>query len=110
MSQPNRPDRPLGDVATRLLFENERVRVWQMKLEPDAESATHRHDLDYLLVQVAGDRIAAVPEPDSRGPYTEYFESDVKPGRTVFISRGGVETARNVGAETYREILIELKD
>ena len=105
-----RPDRELGDVATRLLFENERVRVWQMKLEPGAESATHRHDLDYLLVQIAGDRIAAVPEPDAEGPYTEYVESDVEPGRTVYIERGGIETARNVGTELYREILIELKE
>ena len=29
---------------------------------------------------------------------------------TVFVRRGGVETARNVGAEPYREIIIELKE
>ena len=25
---------PLGDVATKLLFENERVKIWEMRLEP----------------------------------------------------------------------------
>ena len=27
-------DRVLGDIATKLLFENDRVRVWEMQLEP----------------------------------------------------------------------------
>lgn len=47
-----------GDVATKVLFENDRVRVWEMTLEPEARSELHRHDLDYLLVFLEGDRIA----------------------------------------------------
>ena len=58
-------ERMLGHVATRLLHENERVRIWEMDLAPGARSATHRHDLDYVLVQIDGDRIAAEPEPDT---------------------------------------------
>ncbi len=104
---PEEPD--FGDVATRLLFENDRVRIWQMKLAPGEESALHRHELDHVLIQIAGDRIAVVPDERSQGPYQDYMEADVKPGQTVFVPRGGVETARNVGAETYREILVELK-
>jgi hypothetical protein len=102
-------ERILGDVATRLLFENERVRVWELDLEPGARSAPHRHDVDYVLVQIEGDRIAAVPEPDSRGPFRAYVEAAVVPGRTRYVARGGVETAVNVGRRRYREILIELK-
>ena len=26
--------RPLGDIATKLLFENARVRIWEMKIQP----------------------------------------------------------------------------
>ena len=40
----------------------------------------------------------------------DYLEAEVIPGMTVFVRRGGVETARNVGTEPYREIIIELKD
>jgi hypothetical protein len=102
-------DRVLGGVGTRVLFENERVRVWELDLAPGERSATHRHDLDYVLVQIEGDRIAAQPEADTRGSFTSYVEGDVAPGTTRFIARGGIETAINVGRRRYREILIELK-
>jgi len=98
---------PLGAVATRVLFENERVRMWELTLAPGEASALHRHDLDYVIVLLDGDRIAAVPGPgSSRGPR----ESEVTPGRSVFLTRGDVEWAVNTGARPYRELLIELKD
>ncbi|MBV8296705.1 MAG: cupin [Acidimicrobiia bacterium] len=103
-------DRVLGDVGTRLLFENDRVRVWELRLAPGEDSAAHRHDLDHLLIQLSGDRVAVIPEPDTEGPYKDYLEAEVIPGMTVFVARGGVETARNVGSQPYREIIIELKD
>ena len=102
-------ERVLGDVATRLLFENERVRIWEMDLAPGARSATHRHDLDYVLVQIEGDRIAAEPEPDTAGTFRTYIEAEVAPGKARFLARGGIETAVNVGQRRYREILVELK-
>jgi hypothetical protein len=101
--------RTLGDVATRLLFENDRVRVWEMELAPGERSATHRHDLDYVLVQLEGDRIAADFEPDTAGTRRGHVAGTVEPGKTRFIARGGIETAVNVGTKRYREILIELK-
>jgi hypothetical protein len=101
--------RILGDVATRLLHENERVRIWEMDLAPGEQSATHRHAHDYVLVQIEGDRIAARFEPDTAGTYRDYVEGMVEPGKTRFIARGGIETAINVGTRRYREILIELK-
>ena len=104
-----KPERILGEVATRLLVENERVRIWEMDLAPGTRSAIHRHDLDYVLVQIDGDRIAGQPEPDTGGAYRDYIEGEVEPGKTRFIRRGGIETAINVGKRRYREILIELK-
>src|SRR5206468_3524002 len=62
-----------------------------------------------LLVEIEGDRIAAMPEPDTGGAYTEYVEADVVPGKARYIRRGGIETAINVGRCRYREILVELK-
>ncbi|MGH7287929.1 MAG: hypothetical protein ACREI8_07920 [Myxococcota bacterium] len=103
-------ERRLGDVATKLLFENERVRIWEMRMRPGEEGDVHRHELDYVLVQIEGDRMAVVPEPDSGGAYRDYLEADVFPGNTLFIERGGIEKAKNVGKRAYREILIELKD
>jgi len=49
----------LGNVATRLLFENERVKVWEMRLGPGESSDLHRHALDYLLYILEGTSIDA---------------------------------------------------
>ncbi len=103
-------DRVLGDVGTKLVYEDDRVRVWRVRLAPGEKGQVHRHELDHLLVQVAGDRIAVVPEPDSEGPFREYLEADVVPGAVVAVTRGGIETARNVGSEPYLEVVVELKD
>jgi beta-alanine degradation protein BauB len=39
-------DRVVGDIATKLVMENDRVRIWEMRLEPGEESDLHRHDHD----------------------------------------------------------------
>ncbi|HLX87113.1 MAG TPA: hypothetical protein VKR22_01425 [Acidimicrobiales bacterium] len=103
-------ERVMGDVGTKLLFEDERIRVWQVRLAPGERGELHRHDLDHLLIQVAGDRIAVAPEPDSAGPFRDYLEADVIPGAVVKVTRGGVERACNVGQEPYLEVVVELKD
>jgi hypothetical protein len=100
----------LGGVGTKVLFENDRIRVWHLRLAPGEESPVHRHDLDHVLIQISGDRIAVAPEPDTQGPYRDYMEADVLPGAVVAVSRGGVEVARNVGEKPYLEVIIELKD
>lgn len=102
-------DRILGNIGTTLVLENDRVRVWELDLAPGAKSDVHRHDLDYLIVQIEGQRIAAVPEIDSAGKYKEYIEAEAQPGKVSYITRGGIETAVNVGTRRYLEILIELK-
>jgi hypothetical protein len=103
-------ERVLGPIGTEVVYENDRVRVWEMRLAPGESSAVHRHDLDYMLVLLEGDKIAARPEPDTHGAFDEYLEADVVPGAVVYIEKGGIETAVNIGEQPYREIIIELKD
>jgi hypothetical protein len=103
--------RKLGDVATKKLFENDRVKVWEMLLEPGESSDLHEHTLDYLLIQLDGDKIAGIFEPDTHGSFPAgTVEGDVEPGNVIYIERGGIETAKNTGQRRYREILVELKD
>jgi beta-alanine degradation protein BauB len=101
-------ERELGDVGTKVLFENEHVRVWEMDLAPGESSAVHRHDHDYILVILEGDRIAAIPEPDSGGDHAEYFEAEVQTPMVVELKKGGIETAKNIGEQRYYELLIEI--
>ncbi len=104
-----KPDRELGDIANRVVFENERVRIWEMKLEPGKDGPVHQHDLDHVLIQIDGDRMAVVPEPDTKSRYDTYQEADVFPGQIFYVEKGGIETARNVGARAFHEIIVELK-
>jgi predicted metal-dependent enzyme (double-stranded beta helix superfamily) len=105
------PERTLGDVATKPLFENDRVKVWEMELEPGESSDVHEHRLDYVLIQLEGDKIAGIFEPDTGGSYPPgTVEGDVAPGSVIYIERGGIEAAKNTGQRRYREILVELKD
>ena len=103
-------ERRLGEIANRVIFENERVRIWEMRMPAGEIGPPHRHALDHILVQISGDRMAVVPEADSAGPYREYLEAEVVPGQIFYVTRGGVERAKNVGEREYHEILIELKD
>ena len=98
---------PLGDVANSFHFENEHVRVWEMDLAPGEASDLHRHDCDYLVILLEGDRVAGVPPVDT-GVACQI--ADVERGKIAFVPKGGTEWAVNIGKRPYREILIELKE
>jgi len=102
--------RELGGVGTKVVFENDQVRVWVLRLAPGERSAVHQHDLDHLLIQISGDRIAVEPEADAQGPHRDYMEAAVIPGMVAHVPKGGIETAVNVGSEPYYEIIVELKN
>jgi quercetin dioxygenase-like cupin family protein len=98
------PETPLGDVATQLLYENDRVKVWEMRLEPGEASDLHRHDFEYFFVVVEGESI------DADFANGKSIRLPVEPGRVIFVPPGNTETAVNRSAVRYREILVELKD
>ncbi len=98
---------PIGQVANTLLYEDDEVRIWEMKLEPGEHSDLHHHEHDYILVIDSGDLVAGVPPKDSP---MDLFVGRVPPqGNTVRVPKGGTEWALNIGEKTYHEILIELK-
>jgi quercetin dioxygenase-like cupin family protein len=96
--------RELGDVATRLLLENDRVRIWEMDLAPGERSAFHEHRLPYVLCILEGESIDADLE-DGRT-----IHIPVEPGKFLYVPAGGRETAVNRSPVRFRELLIELKD
>jgi hypothetical protein len=95
---------PIGE----LLFENEHVRVWENVVEPGEESLVHRHDHDYLAIELEGDRVVHNPVKDGDFPRMEH---EVAAAGSVMHIRGGVtETAINTGATRFRTIIVELLD
>ncbi|MAG30299.1 MAG: hypothetical protein CL908_05310 [Deltaproteobacteria bacterium] len=104
----NEPTAKLGDVASRVIFEDDHLRIWEMILEPGEASDLHQHDLDYYLVISEGDYVAGVTLEDD--PVDSFLSKVPESGNTVFVPKGGTEWAYNVGKETFREILIERKN
>jgi len=100
-------DDPVGQVADRVLWEDDDVRIWEMTLEPGEHTDLHHHGHDYYLVILSGDRVAGIPPADSG---MDFFVGVIPPeGNTVRVPKGGTEWALNVGEKTYHEILVELK-
>jgi hypothetical protein len=101
-------DDPIGNVGSRVIFEDDRVRIWELILEPGQASDLHHHECDYYLLIFEGDLVAGIP-PKSTG--IEPFLAKIpEAGNTVRIPKGGLEWAFNVGEKTYREVLVEYKD
>jgi hypothetical protein len=92
-------------VASEVLFENDRIRVWDLRLGPDEEVSLHRHESDYAFICVTPGRVTVLragKEPETTevdDGYVEFTE----------VGRGIEHTLRNTGTTEYREILIELK-
>ena len=98
----------MGSIGERVLFENEHVRVWENMLEPGEESPVHRHDHDYLIIDIEGERIIHNPVKDGDFPR---MDVDVSPPGSVMHVRGGVtETAMNSDSTRVLSILVELLD
>lgn len=98
---------PIGKIGSRVLLEDDKVRIWDLVLEPGEASDLHRHDHDYYLIILEGDYVAGVsPEGSEDEPFVGKVPAA---GNTVSIPKGGVEWAFNVGEKTYREFIVELK-
>ncbi len=84
----------LGPIGDKILLENERVRIWSIKLDPDQRQAWHKHDLPYIIV------------PMTEGKNIMYFED----GREKETNEAGApHELLNVSDWQYRNILIEIK-
>ena len=101
------PD-PSDQVGTRLMFENERVRVWDLALAPGEALEAHVHHLDFCFIVVQGGHLRHVhPDDPSQDQDVRYAADQV-----VFLEAGeGLLHHRlvNVGEKPYRNFVVELK-
>ena len=97
---------PSSEVGTRLLFENDRVRVWDLSLEPGQSTGQHRHELPYFYVVIGDGRLQRV---DADGARSE--PKRMQDGEVHFREVDGhaVHEAVNVGDTPWRNIVVELK-
>jgi beta-alanine degradation protein BauB len=102
--QPKQPKKHSSKVGTQLLYEDERVRVWMLDLEPGEAMPWHVHDHDYTFVVSESGTVRC--EYESGGfelqechavGYAEFRKQD-EPHRLI-----------NIGDGHYQNVVVELK-
>ena len=101
---------PSPNVGTRVMFENDRVRVWDQVIPPGEICEKHVHRSSYFYIVVDGGVIRFV-NPDDQSEYRDVqFSGDrvgfheIAPGEEKVDNR-----LVSIGGTTYRAIVVELK-
>lgn len=94
------------NVGTRLLFENDRVRVWDLQLAPGESTGLHRHETDFLYVVIGDGSLQTVYADGSSEPPREMHDGEV---RFREVPNEAIHAAVNTGATPWRNIVVELK-
>ena len=94
----------LGPVGTNVLFENDKVKIWELVLDPGESSAWHHHTWDYITVGLMESVIDRELADGSKDQTT--------PALGVFRYSGAHEAHRvtNAGDKQHRNLLIEIKE
>jgi uncharacterized cupin superfamily protein len=94
------------DVGTALWFENDRIRVWEVRLEPGERGPFHAHTNDYFWTVV---------EPGiglQRSGDGSYAVRQYSLGETRFLENSAddpmIHDLENVGESTLRFVTVEL--
>ncbi len=93
------------NVGTQLIFENARVRVWRMTLEPGEASQLHQHRYDYLFVNVSRAHVAL--QELGQEPVTRTLDEDFVQYSVVGTAGQPPHQLTNVGDSTVCQILVE---
>ena len=102
------PTEPSENVGTRRMYENDRVRVWDLALAPGESLPKHIHRLPYFFIVESGGLIRFA-NPDNPEDYQDIqFEDD----QVTFVEvQGGKVDNRltNIGTKRHRNYVVELK-
>jgi quercetin dioxygenase-like cupin family protein len=92
----------MTDVGTKLIFENEQVKVWEFTLQPGETIEAHKHDHDYFFYPIEGGTLEVTRA-------SGVTRATLKTGEVYYRKGGDTHAARNVDDHRYHEILVELK-
>jgi quercetin dioxygenase-like cupin family protein len=92
----------MAEVGTKLIFENDRVRVWEFTLRPGESIEAHKHDNDYFFYPIEGATLDVIRASGTT-------QLTLKTGEVYFRKGGDTHAARNSDDHRYHELLVELK-
>ncbi len=96
-------DIKIGEVGTKVIYENDIIKVWDLTLAPGEATSWHQHEMDYMFVVVKNGKVTTeytngdVENQDDEIGVIDYRETDV-PHRLV-----------NNDSKEYKNIVIEFK-
>lgn len=91
-----------GPSIYKEIFENDRVRVFEVTFRPGAEMPLHSHP-DHVAYVVAGGKLRIT------GTDGSVIDLDLKPGDTHFLP-AQAHTGKNLGRSTLKVIVTDLKE
>ena len=95
-------------VGSQLLSENERTRVWMIKLAPGERIGFHRHVLDYFWTSVNGGRGRQHVHDGTTVEYT--YQSGETRHETYAAGQFKVHDLENLGDKDMIFMTVEFKD
>jgi quercetin dioxygenase-like cupin family protein len=98
-----KPNEQYGPVGSRILFENDLVRVWEVSLEPGEHLPFHHHGLPYLIVTIEAAQVRVVEN------HGQTYEPTDGPGSVTFRDAGQIHELQNISTRRYENRLIEIK-
>src|SRR5947199_6961217 len=102
----------MSEIATKKIFENDKIAVWEMVLEPGEGTGIHTHPHDYIFYVIEGSTSEIT---DKIGNF--FSKLEMTAGESMFIRLEGQELvegnlrmpdthrALNVGTNRSRETL-----
>lgn len=91
-------------IGSKLVFEDDHVRIWRIEIEPGEEVGYHTHYLDYTTVVVEG---GVVERPNADGTVDRF---DLHPGDIMRWHQGTQRHAlRNIGSTRFTNVIVEVK-
>ena len=99
----SRGNEPLGDIASVVLFENDRVKIWNLIVDPGEASGWHLHERDYVTGVVEGGGLAVEYEDGTTQ------EGSAAVGVWTYHGEHRVHRVVNNTSTRYKNVLVELK-
>jgi quercetin dioxygenase-like cupin family protein len=105
MSNREEPTRenPCGTIGTRIIFENDLVRVWDMQVGPRGRKPWHHHKLPYVIIPISGGRV------EIENVEGKVYYGEEKGGEAIWRDAGEKHELRNLTDAPYQNVLVEIK-
>ncbi len=105
MSDPvSKSGKPLGPIGTKVLFENDHIRVWSVELGANGHQPLHEHQHPYLIVPISEGK-SVMRWEDGRERQLVDVLGEVK----YREASGGPHELFNLEQTKFHSILVEIK-